>query len=61
MTKLTVNKRRLLRFTSVQHALLYGTFFAYNLTFWEETPHAVVASLVSMPHARAAIVKQVPF
>ena len=47
MTTLNVNKRRLLRFTSVQHALLYGTSVAYNLTFWEERPHAVVASLVA--------------
>ncbi len=61
MTELTVNKRRLLQFTSVQHTLLYGTFVAYNLTFWEETPHAVVPCLVAKQHAQAAFVKQVPF
>ncbi len=56
MTTFNVSKRRLLQSISVQHALLYGTFVAYNLTFWEERPHAVVASLVAKPYAQAALV-----
>ena len=42
-------------------SLQYSITFERNLTFWEESPHTVAASLVAKPHAQAAFVQQVPF